>query len=565
MSAEFEQTGKAIEVATMLGDSVVDVKHCMDPHSGKITSRTWALLATGAFCVLVSAISFYVSVSNAAYNKAGLQYWTEVAHKPAHAYRAHIMSTGYDWLAFGGFALGLVAIIGALLRIRDERKSPYYRIGTARGVEQPVEGAPTEDFPLVAPHGDEFVFNFARNMTGETIIDNRATPFAELVANGSARPSTSLPGAFELPLALHPRIRAKVGQTSFVVSAVPKPRRHTTPLFAGVQSRTVGYFVGSLGVHLGIVLLLAQIPPEAGGASFDIAQSEMTYVRVDGKMNEDPVPEEPEEIADGTGGESSAAGRMALAEGTAGTDKTSRTDGHIRIENKNIDPQLARIQAINEARNAGVLGSVALQTGDVFASLTEQGNLSSGFDAVNAYGAMYGADGESFGNFGYGRSGFGAGGGCDGTKGPCGGIIGTDGYGRIGLGKFGNSGWNTRDGGPPGSRRHPPGVPNPVIGRPETGGGLDKEIIRRHIKRNIEKIKYCYEKQLLAHPGLDGTVSVQFFIAPNGTVTSSVGSGMNTEAANCIADVVSNIQFPKPTDGGGVQVKYPFTFHPVGN
>src|SRR5262245_30181896 len=28
MSAEIEQTGKAIEVATMLGDSVVDVKHC---------------------------------------------------------------------------------------------------------------------------------------------------------------------------------------------------------------------------------------------------------------------------------------------------------------------------------------------------------------------------------------------------------------------------------------------------------------------------------------------------------------------------------------------------------
>ena len=72
MSAEIEQTGKAIEVATMLGDSVVDVKHCMDPHSGKITSRTWALLATGALCVVVSAIAFYVSVKTAAYNKGAL-------------------------------------------------------------------------------------------------------------------------------------------------------------------------------------------------------------------------------------------------------------------------------------------------------------------------------------------------------------------------------------------------------------------------------------------------------------------------------------------------------------
>jgi hypothetical protein len=561
MSAEIEQ-GKAIEVATMLGDSVVNVKHCMDPHSGKITSKTWALLATGAASLLVSAIAFYVSVSTAAYNKAGLQYWTQVAHKPAHAFRAQMLSAGWDWLAFGGFAFGLAVVAVSLLRIRDERKSPYYRIGTAPGVEQPVEGAPTEDFPLVAPQGDEFVFNFSRNMTGDAIIDNRATPFAELVASGRARPSTALPGAYELPLALHPRIRAKVGQTSFVVTSVGKPRRHATPLFAGVQSRTVGYFVGSLGVHLGIVLLLAQIPPEAGGASFDIAQSEMTHVKVTGEMKEETPQEQPELVDDGTGGETSAGAQMALAEGTAGTDKSPNISGHIRIKDNNLPPQLARIQAIEEARSAGVLGSVALQSGDAFASITELGNLSSGFDAVNAYGAIYGADGESFGNFGYGRSGFGAGGGC--TTGPCG-IIGTQpGYGRIGLGKYGTSGWNTNPGGVLGGRKHPPGVPNPVIGRPEATGGLDKEIIRRHIKRNIEKIKYCYEKQLLAQPGLEGTVSVAFFITPNGTVSSSVGSGMNAEAANCMASVVSNIAFPKPSDGGGVQVNYPFTFHPAG-
>ena len=28
---------RAIEVAAMLGDSVVDVKHCMDPKGGKVT------------------------------------------------------------------------------------------------------------------------------------------------------------------------------------------------------------------------------------------------------------------------------------------------------------------------------------------------------------------------------------------------------------------------------------------------------------------------------------------------------------------------------------------------
>src|SRR5262245_23484107 len=136
MSGDYEN-GKAIEVATMLGDSVVDVKHCMDPHSGKITSRTWALLATGVVCLLVSAIAFYVSVSTAAYNAGALDYWTQVAHKPAYSFRPQLISAGVDWVAFLGGAGGIVSIAFALLRMRDERRSPYYRIGTASGVEQP--------------------------------------------------------------------------------------------------------------------------------------------------------------------------------------------------------------------------------------------------------------------------------------------------------------------------------------------------------------------------------------------------------------------------------------------
>ena len=49
---------KAIEVAAMLGDSVVDVKHCMDPKSGTVSRKTWGLAAAGLACVLASAASF---------------------------------------------------------------------------------------------------------------------------------------------------------------------------------------------------------------------------------------------------------------------------------------------------------------------------------------------------------------------------------------------------------------------------------------------------------------------------------------------------------------------------
>ena len=42
------------------------------------------------------------------------------------------------------------------------------------------------------------------------------------------------------------------------------------------------------------------------------------------------------------------------------------------------------------------------------------------------------------------------------------------------------------------------------------------------------------------------------------------GSGVDPEVANCVADVIKGIEFPKPKGGGGVQVNYPFTFRPGG-
>ena len=108
------------------------------------------------------------------------------------------------------------------------------------------------------------------------------------------------------------------------------------------------------------------------------------------------------------------------------------------------------------------------------------------------------------------------------------------------------------------------GVPTIRIGQPSAQGDLDKAIIRRYIKRNVQKILYCYEKQLLASPDLSGTVSTQFFIAPNGKVATAAGSGLHPDVSRCVADVIKRIEFPAPKGGGGVQVNYPFTFRPSG-
>src|SRR5206468_1189552 len=137
------------------------------------------------------------------------------------------------------------------------------------------------------------------------------------------------------------------------------------------------------------------------------------------------------------------------------------------------------------------------------------------------------------------------------------GTIGTGRYGTIGRGS--GTGYGV-GGGRGGMRGRTANVPTVSIGQPNAQGDLDKAIIRRYIKRNQQKIQYCYEKELLAKPQLAGTVMANFLITPNGNVSSSAGSGVDPNVANCVADVIRNIEFPKPKGGGNVQVNYPFIF-----
>ncbi|MDX2092243.1 MAG: AgmX/PglI C-terminal domain-containing protein [Kofleriaceae bacterium] len=554
MASEADEMGgaRAVEVAAMLGDSVVGVKHCMDPRGGKVSPMTWGLFAGAGALAIVAAVAFWISVDNAAYNKGKFDYITQKQKKPASAFRPNVLSYSYDGMMFGGLFLGLGLATWALVRLRNEQKSPYFRIGNAPGVEFPTEGAPAASFPLVAPHGDDFQFNFANGMEGEMVVNGQTTSLAELAAQGRTSISPIPPGA---------KIRVRAGKTTFLVSAVPQPRRHVMPLFAALESRVAAYFAGSLAVHLGFWLVLEQIPPEDEGANLDLASLEDASTRSNSSTQDDPPPPEEEDKPDDGAEESGGTGTaMALEEGKMGKKDSDRAEGQYKMQQTQADPQLARQQAIEQARNAGILGSTALTQGGAFASLTGTGDISSGFDDTNIYGGLLGNEaGEMNGGFGFGRSGFGPGGGGTGW-----GTIGTGRYGTIGHGSGTGSGYGV-GGGRGGMRGRSAAVPTVSIGQPNAQGDLDKAIIRRYIKRNIQKIQYCYEKELLAKPNLSGTVSTQFFITPNGNVASASGSGVDPGVASCVAGVIKEIEFPKPKGGGGVQVNYPFTFRAAGS
>ncbi|CAN5849246.1 hypothetical protein BH11MYX3_BH11MYX3_07850 [soil metagenome] len=188
-------------------------------------------------------------------------------------------------------------------------------------------------------------------------------------------------------------------------------------------------------------------------------------------------------------------------------------------------------------------------------ALNGVGDISSGFDDSNIYGGLLGNDAsETTGSFGLGRTGFGPGGGGSGW-----GTIGTGRYGTIGHGSGSGSGYGV-GGGRGGMRGRVASVPTVSVGQPSSQGDLDKAIIRRYIKRNIQKITYCYEKELLAKPRLQGKLDAKFFITPNGNVAMSQATGFDAGVSTCVAKVIKDIEFPKPKGGGGVQVIYPFTF-----
>ncbi len=152
-------------------------------------------------------------------------------------------------------------------------------------------------------------------------------------------------------------------------------------------------------------------------------------------------------------------------------------------------------------------------------------------------GALTGSSpGGGFGSVGYGLSGVGPGGG--GT-----------GYGTIGLGSIG--------------RGHQAKGPRVRPGQLTSTGALHSAIIRRVIRRNINRFRYCYEKQLIKQPRLVGRVTTKFTIGANGRVSKASVTGMPISVSRCIKKAMLAMKFPSPKGGGIVNVSYPFFFSPA--
>ena len=198
------------------------------------------------------------------------------------------------------------------------------------------------------------------------------------------------------------------------------------------------------------------------------------------------------------------------------------------------------------AENAGVLGALAdsSELDGIFGS--------SGLDAdlVGGIGGLIGAKGTQIGSGGLGSRGSGLGGG--GTAEGLGGL-GTRGRGS-GTG-YGSGDGNFGDGSGEGVTT--------VGGDPIILGALSKEAIDGVIRRHVNQLRYCYQRELTKDPNIAGKVVVKFTIAADGSVSAASikSTTMNNESVeSCVSGRFMRMVFPEPRGGGIVIVSYPLIF-----
>ena len=545
---EVHDGSHAIEVQALYRGVVTQTRHLSDPTGRSTEGQSKTMLLAGGALIVVALAVFFATILDFGAEKSRYdKYVNDGGESKNFQWKAR--SPAMDFLVFGGIGVGIAFCYMGLKR--RGRTNPNFVVGSDAVADAPLgpdfAGGPA--FSLVSTTGADFLVNVTPPMTGEVLLDNQVLPLQQFVQQRGAS------------FSLGDRGRAKIdcGETSFLVSATPKPRTFPVPFLVwrwSEQAYTVGTAIGLLL----FLLMIFSVPPDPKSLSLDLFNADSRFVNFLIK----PPEEKEEEIPDwlkkkGPDEQGGKGKRHKGEEGKMGKKTSKNKEGLYGLKGPkdNPDPHLAKKLAEEQAKNAGILGVLKMAEGSHLASIFGR-DTAAGNDAENVLGGLIGNQiGEAYGVGGLGLVGTGTGGGGTGE-----GTIGLGNFGTIGKGGGGGSGsgYGRGAGGLGGRRARAPDV---IPGQANVRGSLDKEIIRRIIRRHINEVKYCYETELTKKADLAGRISVQFTIAATGTVIASVlqSSTMgNIRVENCVVQAVRRWEFPKPLGGGIVIVSYPFNF-----
>ena len=445
-------------------------------------------------------------------------------------------STGYRW-RYLGLPVGWVPPVFAkvawvlgptLSEATEEWKNEFY---------VPPEDLPNDDYKLFEFVGGQYVCNVSDKWSGFVDIGEERHSFQDLIASGKATASGA--GQFQVPIDDDTRILADLGNVMMFGQMVYPGKRVVSKLTDNLDYPFLGVmaFMSFVFTMLAIVIMTSPPPPEN-----EVMEVPDRFVEL---LLEQPEPDQPKKDnkpeANPDAGEGAKAKKEEGKVGKKDAKMKQAKGNKVEMQKKEMDKEIAE--------NAGVLG--ALRDGAELDGVFGSSNLSS--DLAGGIGGLIGAKGTQIGSGGLGSRGSGLGGG--GTADGLGGLgtkgrgSGSSGYGS-GGGRFGAKGEG-------GSGR--------VGGDPIILGALDKSLIDAVIKRNMNQIRYCYQRELTKKPDLGGKITVKFVIAKDGSVSkadiksSSMGS---SSVESCIAQRFLRFQFPEPKGGGIVIVSYPFIFSP---
>lgn len=428
------------------------------------------------------------------------------------------------------------------------------------------EALGSDRMPVCVAAGSSIAAVIPTGATGHVRVGEITMSLADLEAQGKLQPSTEMSGAKQYALPQGATCTVEHNGFKFITKPVTAGKRLGAGL-TGIDFVPLLYIGGSM-LTFGLLLLMFYFaPPRSASLSLDLLNADsrlVQYLMEPPETVEEETPEWLQESSedDTEGGKGK---RHKGEEGQMGKKESKKTNNRYAIEGPedNEDPHMAREEAREMARNAGILGTLRSMTGAWNSPTSPYGAESAlGADPMSALGALMGDQiGENFGFGGLGLRGTGRGGGGTGE-----GTIGLGNLGTIGHGGGGGDG-SGYGRGAGGFRGRAARVPRIRSGAADVRGSLSKEVIRRVIRRHINEVRFCYEQELNSRPDLEGRVTVRFIISPTGAVQTAMVQNTtlrNARVERCISGAVRRWTFPAPDGGGIVIVNYPFMLNTTG-
>lgn len=441
--------------------------------------------------------------------------------------------------------------------IGDDRRvagwGPFQRIETC-DIQVPAEGLPSKAHPLaesLGGDGTNYVLNIPPGFEGHIQrADGTLVPLSHLYGGGEGAEATEVPGAVRYALRTAETVYLVYGNVILQVRYIRKNRLVPPPFWSEVNYAWLNILVLAIFLHVMVIFGFLSTPDTAAELTEDLFRNPNRFAQF--RL----TPEQRKKA------ENTLLKRLKASRDNArGKGKEGKAGSAKNADKKEAGRAAAKGKEKNEDRAKSALDRLLGQSSGKSANRVLMGSGGLGTELREALGGVSGREvGSATGLGGLGTRGVGRGGGglsmnavglgALGTRGRAGSLDGS-GYGE-GAARLGAK--KERD-------------INISAGNAIIEGSLDKELIRRVIKSHIAQIRYCYERELQASPGLFGKVSTQFVISAQGRVQQANVQQTtlnNAKVERCVLSKIKTWRFPKPKGGGIVIVKYPFIFKTSG-